>query len=256
MHLILTGVICFAMGLLACSFFRRASTSTLAKSLAQKNEPESYENLHRELIETKNHQQLLVESMSDGLITFDANGTVISLNHMAQKISGYDPSIWNQLTAEQIIGDCIERRTEYLDARETKIRCADGKQVPIELSIRVVVTEQGQLFVATIKDISELKRAQKLLLQQAHIIEKSESFVFVTDKANKLEWCNPRFEALTGYARNEVLGEEPGALLFCESTTQTNKQLISSAIEQLKPYKTELLLQKSNASGLHFNGES
>jgi PAS domain S-box-containing protein len=243
MHLILTGVICFAMGLLACSLFRRARVAQPAKFNAHKKSSASYERLHRELLETKNHLQLLVESMSDGLITFDSAGAVVSLNHTAQKITGYDANSWAQLCADQIIGDCIERRTEYIDAREARISCADGKQIPIELSIRVVVTEEGPIFVATIKDISELKRAQKLMLQQAHIIEKSESFVFVTDASNQLEWCNPRFESLTGYTRNEVMGKEPGALLFCDSTTQTNKQLISSAISKQEPYNTEILLQ-------------
>lgn len=197
----------------------------------------------QELQEVKNHLQLVIDTMSDGLITIDSDGVVVSMNHMACKITGYDPQNCKGLAATELLGDAIERRTNFIDPKETSVRHADGKNWPVELSIRVAaVANQGRLFLASIRDVSELKRAQKLLLQQAHIIEKSESFVFVTDKHHCIEWCNPRFEKITGYRLTEIIGETPGSFMFGESTASDSRALIQQAISEHKAYNTELLL--------------
>lgn len=55
----------------------------------------------------------------------------------------------------------------------------------------------------------EFRLAEKKLIQA---VEQSPETVVITDPAGRIEYVNPRFTELTGYSREEVLGENPRIL--------------------------------------------
>lgn len=61
-------------------------------------------------------------------------------------------------------------------------------------------------------DITETRGYREQLRTLMHAIEQSPSVVVVTDLEGRIEYVNPKFEALTGYTRAEVLGRQPNVL--------------------------------------------
>jgi PAS domain S-box-containing protein len=56
------------------------------------------------------------------------------------------------------------------------------------------------------------KRAEAAVRQLSSIVEQTEDTVVVTDRDGIIEYVNPAFERLTGYAREEAVGRKPGIL--------------------------------------------
>jgi len=72
--------------------------------------------------------------------------------------------------------------------------------------------DYDQLFAAIDRSINYVMLSQKVRLQQEHIIklsravEESPNSVVITDLAGTIEYVNPKFSELTGYAPHEALG--------------------------------------------------
>ncbi|MGC1440147.1 MAG: HAMP domain-containing sensor histidine kinase [Burkholderiaceae bacterium] len=115
-----------------------------------------------ELQETRDQLQLVLETMSDGLVTFNEAQEVVSMNHAAATIFGLKTAGVAGLVAADILGDMLTLRDQYLDPTETRVLRADGTPVPVELSVRVLMTASGRLFVVTIRDITERKYAEQI----------------------------------------------------------------------------------------------
>jgi len=238
------------MGIFLISFLTGVGIAVAAMMLLQVRRraeaapTKGEDGLPTDLVETKNHLQLIVDTMFDGLITLDATGLVLSMNHMAGKITGYSESDFENLTASAFLGDALQRRGDYVDPQEGQLTCADGLTIPVEIAIRVISTARnGKRTLVTIRDISDLKKTQKLLLQQSQIIEESESFVFVADRDYRFEWCNKRFESLTGYSLAELEGLDSIQSLMVESNAAAKFKAVDEAIAQHQSFKTEILLR-------------
>jgi PAS domain S-box-containing protein len=190
---------------------------------------------------TSDLDALVVKTMSDGVVLIQ-NGKVRSMNHSACTITGFDATQTEQINIDEVFGDSIALRHLFSDPKEFSIQRADGNSVLIELSIKVVVTESNPLLIVTLRDLTELKHAQILLSQQAHVIDKTDTFVFVANADNELEWCNPRFETVTGYALKEVSGHQATDFLLGSGSNEQDVETIAQSIEQCLPYKLELLL--------------
>jgi len=61
-------------------------------------------------------------------------------------------------------------------------------------------------------DITERKQAEDQLRKLSQAVEQSSSSVVITDLAGDIEYANPKFTEVTGYALEEVLGQNPRVL--------------------------------------------
>ncbi len=76
-----------------------------------------------------------------------------------------------------------------------------------------------------LRDITDLKQAEleRDLLSAA--VEQSDSLVLITDLEGRALYANPAFEAITGYAREEVLGRDPRVLLGGEERAEKDRPM-------------------------------
>lgn len=58
-------------------------------------------------------------------------------------------------------------------------------------------------------DITEQKRAEANMRSLATAIEQAGETIVITDLSGAIQYCNPAFEKVTGYSRQEVIGQNP-----------------------------------------------
>ncbi|MCW7754511.1 EAL domain-containing protein [Desulfobotulus sp. H1] len=92
---------------------------------------------------------------------------------------------------------------------------------------RAVTDGQGQVMrlVGTSQDITENKKVQAELHKLTMAIEQSTNVVFITDRHGTIEYVNKVFERVTGYVREEVIGQNPRILASGETRPETYASL-------------------------------
>jgi len=66
--------------------------------------------------------------------------------------------------------------------------------------------------VCTAEDISERRLAETQLRQLSRAVEQSPVSIVITDLKGNIEYVNPKFLAVTGYSKEEVIGQNPRVL--------------------------------------------
>ncbi|GEO80594.1 putative bifunctional diguanylate cyclase/phosphodiesterase [Pararhodospirillum oryzae] len=71
---------------------------------------------------------------------------------------------------------------------------------------------RGPAAVVTFVDVSERARRESALLKLSRAVEQSSASVIITDASGVIEYVNPAFSRISGYAAEEVLGQRPSVL--------------------------------------------
>jgi len=131
---------------------------------------------------------------------------LIGSNHRITN-SGYHPKEFF-LDLWQTIGNGSVWRNEICN------RAKDGSLYWVDTTIIPFLDENGnpKQYLCIRFDITEriTANAQSRRLFQA--VEKTTDVVFITDIDGKIEFVNPAFETITGYSRDETLGQTPRIL--------------------------------------------
>ncbi len=106
-------------------------------------------------------------------------------------------------------------RTEFRMLKRDQILWVLLQRVPLN-------NRQGERvgYVLTFTDISRIKEAEAQHLRLAAAIEQSAEMVVITDPDGVIEYVNPAFQEVTGYSREELLGETPGILASGEHSPE------------------------------------
>ncbi len=83
---------------------------------------------------------------------------------------------------------------------------------PLKTWFEVFVHPIGSGLSVYVKDITRRKLAETAFLKLSNAVEQSADAVFVTGIDGTIEYVNPAFEAMTGFARSEALGKTPRIL--------------------------------------------
>jgi PAS domain S-box-containing protein len=126
------------------------------------------------------------------------------------------------------ITENIQRRAQGLfvpDSYETVCVRNDGTRFPVLLYMAKAVFADGPAMVAFIMDISERKRAESERERLMSAIEQIVEVVVVTDLEGRIQYVNPAFETVTGYSREEALGQNPRILKSGKHDNQFYEEL-------------------------------
>ena len=125
-----------------------------------------------------------VEASANGMILVDTDGRIVLANGATEEIFGYSRSELvgrkiDALIPAQLRSDHITHRLGYT-ANPERIKGAgrelfglhkDGTEVPVEIGLAPIDTDQGKMVLSTVIDISERKRAaerERLLVHELH----------------------------------------------------------------------------------------
>jgi PAS domain S-box-containing protein len=104
---------------------------------------------------------------------------------------------------------------EPIHKAEFRIKRKDGSWAWINMVARVVEWDEkgNAIKMAGLSvDVSDRKSAEETLEKLHKAVEQSPATVVITDKDGRIEYVNPEFTRVTGYAYEEAIGENPRIL--------------------------------------------
>ena len=170
------------------------------------------------LRQSEERYRLLIESAHDAIFMADAEtGLIVEANQQAEKLLG--------LPREKLVGlhqarlhppeeadryrQVFQRHLETGSAITDNlvVRRSDGRDVPVDISANVIQLGQRRIIHGSFRDATERRRAEETLRLQSAALESAANGIVITDRAGEVVWVNPAFTRLTGYAAEEIVGQ-------------------------------------------------
>ncbi|MGD8493297.1 MAG: PAS domain S-box protein, partial [Desulfobacterales bacterium] len=166
----------------------------------------------------------IVDHAADGIITISEQRIIEEFNPAAERIFGYKAAEVmgqnvNILMPEPHHSQHDRYVQNYLDtgkakilgaAREMIARRKDGTTFPIYLAVSEVQLKDRRIFSGMVRDISELKQAEKAIkekaLQLRTIFDKSPIGILHFDNDGIVLDCNERHAEIMGSTRENIIG--------------------------------------------------
>jgi two-component system, NarL family, sensor histidine kinase DevS len=179
--------------------------------------------------------------MPDSAVAVDGKGMIVALNERTETFFGYTASELEGKSIEILVPERFRhshrsRRAGYSSAPRARpmgagidlyARRKDGSEFPVDISLAPIGSEEGQLVVAAVRDITERKAAQAAEAQLAAIVESSADGIFsMSDRGVITSW-NPGAEAIFGFSRADVVGHHVGLFFPDDSVLE---ELLDSAL--------------------------
>jgi PAS domain S-box-containing protein len=186
--------------------------SALARKLEDKMA--QLEAVNRQLQWSEERYRRIYESLQDVYVETTLDGIILDMNPQVATLSK------GQYKSEDLIGqsaDALYADAQYRDAIsdsikqsgraidvESMFRNRDGSLIPCSVSATIVRRADGELrAIATLRDISERKKAERALVESEArfrgVVEQWFAGIFVVQD-QKLAYCNLRFARILGYA--------------------------------------------------------
>lgn len=158
----------------------------------------------------------------DAIITMDHEGKVSDLNPAAERIFGYDRNeALGRTVAELMIPQRLrEQHREGLERYlatgagpvlgkriELPALHADGHEFPVEISISPVRGIEPPMFTATVRDITDARRAAEAQTRLAAIVESSDDGIVGKGLDGIVTSWNKGAERIFGYGAEEIVGQ-------------------------------------------------
>src|SRR3984957_3819578 len=167
----------------------------------------------------------IVDFSDDAILSKQLDGTITSWNQSAERLFGYKAEEavgqhitlivpWERRTEEE---DILRRlaRGERVDHFETVRKRKDGATVDVSLTISPIRDATGTVIGASnvARDITERRRAERALSEQARLLDLSNDAIFVRDAGDHVTYWNKAATELYGFTREEALGQVTHELL-------------------------------------------
>ncbi len=124
------------------------------------------------------HQQIILDSIADGVFTVDGDFVVTTFNRAAERITGVSRKeaigrhCWEVFHADICENACALRKTTETGTpfveRAVRIVNSEGERVPVSISTALLRDEQGAVVggVETFRDLSQIEELRKEILRK------------------------------------------------------------------------------------------
>ena len=126
------------------------------------------------------------------------------------------------------VNDSLYERMPY--SIDHRIVLPDGSERIVHEQAEVIFDSAGKAIQmnGTVQDVTERKRAEEEIRRLFTAIDQSINNVFITDAKGHIEYVNSTFEHVTGYAKEELIGQNPRILASGETTHAEYAELWST----------------------------
>jgi two-component system cell cycle sensor histidine kinase/response regulator CckA len=167
----------------------------------------------------------IFEFAPDAMLLVNVGGSIIQVNLQAEKMFGYarDELIGQPvetLLPERLVGRHVDYRAAYMAAPRTRpmgtgielvARRKDGAELPVDIMLNPLETEQGLLTLAVVRDLTEHRKLEEQFRhfqrRLQHVIASSPSVLYmlaVHGQELRPTWISENVHEMLGYDVAEV----------------------------------------------------
>jgi PAS domain S-box-containing protein len=184
-------------------------------------------NSQRELERKVQEQTLLLDAAPSAMLGVDERGRIVLANNQAERLFGYTQDELSERPIEMLIPERFrvthaDHRAGFFQQPSSRPMGAgrdlygvrkDGSEFPVEIGLNPLATERGMMVLSTIVDITERKRAEEKLREQAAMLNQAQEAILVREMDGGIRFWNRGAERLYGWQAEEVLDRPVSELL-------------------------------------------
>ena len=159
---------------------------------------------------------LLIDIIPDMCFVVSADGTISSYNDRARALLGLPETPLRPLKFGDLLTDdsprpipVVLKTGEPETEAEVRFRTDNGRVIDARLFLKVIQGPEQSLLYVVARDVSEAKKRALDLLRFSQVAHYTINPIQITDAQNRMVYVNPAFERITGYSRDELIGENP-----------------------------------------------
>lgn len=201
----------------------------------------------------KERAEVTLHSIADGVLTVDAQGLVGYANPAARRMLGLSNSPIEGRALDQMLR-IVPRTRESQRARsdgsrEQIVLLPDGRRAVIDISSAPLHGVDGRHAgdVIALRDVTDEHRARQELKRLSLAVQYAASAILITDPQGRIEYVNPTFTRMTGYAFDEVRGKTPSLLRSADVPRQTYEAMWN-ALNSGQTWRGELANRRKDGS--------
>ena len=224
------------------------------------------------LQEIESRHRIVLENMADGVITACTKGIIRYANPEARRIFGY--------SSDELIGRNLSmlmpepdrsKHDSYMDAyhrtREAKIigigrevsgQRKDGSLFPLHLTVREIWAGGETVYLGTLRDITERKRAENLIRRERDlrqsVIDSLPGVFYVIDEGGQFLMWNQNVETVTGLSTEEMHMASPGQFFEGEGLRRIEESIARIFGEGKATAEAELISKDGTRTPYYFSG--
>jgi PAS domain S-box-containing protein len=174
----------------------------------------------------ENRFRQVVESAPNAMVMVDPMGQIAMVNAQAEKVFGYERAELLHQSIEMLVPARFrarhpELRTNFFSSpaarpmgvgRDLYGLRKDGSEFPIEIGLNPIETDEGQMVLSAIVDISGRKQLEERFRQ---VVESAPNAMVMIAASGRIVMVNAQAEGVFGYDRAELL-DQPVEILVPE----------------------------------------
>jgi len=147
----------------------------------------------------------------------------------------------------------ILRTKQHVQDFECDFRSKSGTILHCILAGEIIQLNNQAHILSIARDVTARNQAEQKLLELSRAVEQSPASILITDTNGTIEYVNPRFTQLTGYAAEEVLGQNPRILQSGQTSPEIYDQLWE-ALAGGREFRGEFVNKKKNGDLYYESG--
>lgn len=181
--------------------------------------------------------RVLVEGMNEGIMLLDENDTIQFVNGKTSNISGYSYNelighvhnllLYDDENRKIILEQNKLRKEGRKEVYDVRLRRRDGENIWIRCNESPVIDYQGKItgFIILFENINDQKIAEEELRKLKRAVDQSPNSIIITSPDGIIEYANPKTHRLTGFSREELIGQKTNIFKSGEKSPDDYKTL-------------------------------
>ena len=180
----------------------------------------------KEAVAAQKYAENIISTLREPLLILDADLKVITANESFYKTFNVSQNEtlgsfvfelgnhqWDIPALRQLLLKILPDKSEIVDFEVEHLFENIGQRTML-LNAKELKQEdeKNKMILLAIEDITERKQAEAELIRLKTAIEQSAEAIVITDIDGNIQYVNPAFEQITGYSRDEVIGQNPRIL--------------------------------------------
>jgi len=179
-------------------------------------------NTEKAVLEGEKRYKAFFEGSNDAICITSVDGKIEDVNDAFLKLFGYARDEVLKINAISMYSNPNEREKfqKIIESKgairnyQMSLKKRDGTEIQVHVTSSAIRDGDNNItgYQGIFRDMTESIKADAELKKLSNAVEQAAEMILITDNNGIIQYVNPEFERITGYKKDEVIGETPSIL--------------------------------------------